>query len=411
MGLHYSDLEMYKPVKEHALYKDFITPAIVYVEVNSKPVIDNAKPFLDNMVSEIMSIPQIASLFGVDPADVKNIDGGNLKNGNSPRPGAKKVEFADANAAQKRQGRGPASAGPNSHGGLAFYKPSQMKFSLAEAGVKIEKRSILSTEGEEATDFELPDGSMLWLAPDSVVEAGWVSGKTASDPTMLMRVETGILHIHRNINSKGKLFLVSNSGIRNEIKPDDAWLAAAQIGAVDKNNYPDASRVAKNHSSDYARRATIEEAKKLVPYIVADTRREQMLLQDQIREGADLEELHKDSVVSKNPIINEEIEAIPMHIPSRFEEENQNYGGRSPASLTEEDIDSFPARRAPASVAAGLDDATARSTEFQINAYVENEQCSAAHHVFKKTVERYDLQRGDRWRNKVQSMLRKKCAL
>jgi len=82
-----------------------------------------------------------------------------------------------------------------------------------------------------------------------------------------------------------------------------------------------------------------------------------------------------------------------------------------PASVSQDEVDNFPARRAPASVLVGMDEATALSTEAQIKGYVNRNQCSTAIHVYKKTIERYDLGRGDRWRNKVRSTLQRSCAL
>ncbi len=416
---HYMEPDFYKPVREHTLYKDFVEPAITTSEEIISPLLSQAKPMYDKLAYEVMRIPQVAELFGVDPREVSSGRVPASESDNSAK--AKKVEFADAGSfskSHKTPGSGQAfpdeetdrdihSQAPEN---LQFSEPSQMRFSLAQLGVEVEKRSVLSTEGEAANFFELPDGSRLWLAPNTVVEAGWVGGERSDETVMLLRVETGLMHVKRHGGSSGRLYIVTNSGIRHSVNAADAWLAASQIGAVDKEQYPDAEKITSNNASDYVRRASLVEAKSLLPVIVADRRREKMLLQDKLRVKADKEEYSKEMAISNEQVLPVEITSIPLEIPSRSPQELGG-GGRMPASVSQDEVDNFPARRAPASVLVGMDEATALSTEAQIKGYVNRNQCSTAIHVYKKTIERYDLGRGDRWRNKVRSTLQRSCAL
>lgn len=391
--LHYVEVEEYKVVKEHMLYKDIVDPTMAEIET-----------FMEPLIYEVMRIPQVAELFGINPEDYKP------ENSVAPTDPSGKHIVADDRQRQAMpdevisDGRSPAS-------NLKFTSPSQMKFSLAELGDNIEKRSILSTEGDSSNYFEIPDGSRLWLAPDSVVEAGWVSGDEADVPAVLLRVEKGVMHVERRAGSMGKLYIVTNSGIRYSVAPSDGWLAAAYEGVFDPEENPDAAKMAKGRSTDYARRANWSEANKLIQVLEADQRREGMLAQDNLRQMAEKEEKKKNQAIGREQLLPVEVVSVPLEIESRRGDSSMS--GRAPASVGEGEFDKFPARggRGPASVSQGLQfDQTAQTAaETRIERFMNAGQCSEAMHLFKRTVDRYSLGRSSRWRQEMNSTLEEGC--
>ncbi len=373
VALHFAEPEMYAPVRKHLLYEDFVTPVMSEMHALAKPLIEEA-----------LRNPMMASWLGL-PVE------GDVADGSTPQK-ARKVGSDDRNAT--------SSYGKN------FSMPSQMGFSLVHLGEKINKRSVLSTEGNDSTYFEMPDGSQLWLQYDSVVEVGW-SNKEAPDSELLLRVERGMMHIERPGDATGKVYLVTNSGIRYSLAPSDGWMATSQMGIVDKESFPDAESRMSGRYLDYVRQATLAEARELSKLLKSDGRREAMLYQDQLRLAAEGEDRRRQSL-EESDLMPFEVVSIPLEIPSRRGGKDlARELGRMPASIALVKPLKFPGR-APASVST-LDEGTRIASEAKILKWTDKGQCSEAKKFFQKLREEHSLGDGDSWSLRMQQNFSQRC--
>lgn len=383
VALHFSESEVYAPVRNHLLYKDFVTPVMTSLQTFAEPLID-----------EIMKNPSIAVYMGL-PVE------GEVHDGSSPEQ-AHKVpgEEVAAQPLVPQEELGTSSYAKN------FSMPSQMGFSLVQLGEKLKKRSVLSTEGNDSTYFEMPDTSRLWLQRDSVVEVGW-SDKEGADSELLLRVEKGMMHIERPGAATGKVLLVTNSGIRYSLAPSDAWMATSQMGVIDKEAFPDADLRVGGRYMDYVRRATLAEARELSKLLKSDGRREAMLYQDQLRLAADDEDAHRKQL-QRDDIMPVDVVSIPLEIPSRR-------GGkdlavevrRSPASLVAAKGLKFPGR-APASISS-MDEGTRVASEAKITKWTRSGKCSEAKQFFDKLREEHSLSDSDSWSLRMKQNFAQRC--
>ncbi|MEO5668664.1 MAG: hypothetical protein ABIR96_11445 [Bdellovibrionota bacterium] len=377
VALHFAEPELYAPVRHHPLYEDFVTPVMTELHALTKPWIDEA-----------MKNPYVASMLGLSVAD-------EVADGSTPARPHKVVLEKTPNKDEE-----------TSTYGKNFSMPSQMGFSLVQLGEKLKKRSVLSTEGNDSTYFEMPDTSRLWLQRDSVVEVGW-SDKEGADSELLLRVEKGMMHIERPGGATGKVYLVTNSGIRYALAPSDAWMATAQMGVADKDSFPDAESKMSGRYMDYVRRATLAEARELSKLLKSDGRREAMLYQDQLRIAADDEDQQRKSLEVAG-IMPVEVVAIPLEIPSRR-------GGkdlaremiRAPASVALVRPLKFPGR-APASISS-LDEGTRIASEAKILRWTDKGQCTEAKNFFEELRKEHGLNDSDSWSLRIKQNFSQRC--
>jgi hypothetical protein len=373
VALHFAEPEVYAPVRTHPLYEDFVTPVMSEMQALAEPI-----------WSEVLKNPMIASWLGLP------VEG----------------EVADGSTPEKAHKIGPSDRDATSSYGKNFSMPSQMGFSLVQLGEKLKKRSVLSTEGNDSTYFEMPDGSRLWLQHDSVVEVGW-SDKEGADSELLLRVEKGMMHIERPGGATGKVFLVTNSGIRYSLAPSDGWMATSQMGIVDKESFPDAESRISGRYLDYVRQATLAEARELSKLLKSDGRREAMLYQDQLRLAAEDEDKRRQNL-EKADIMPVEVVSIPLEIPSRRGGKDLSRElNRMPASVALVKPLKFPGR-APAS-ASSLDEGTRIASEAKILKWTDKGQCSEAKKFFEKLREEHALGEGDAWSLRMKQNFSQRC--
>jgi len=374
VALHFAEPEAYAPVRTHALYVDFVTPVMTQLEARGRP-----------LLVEALRHPTVAALGARLLAQ-------NLEGNTKPLNPQELDEAAQVEATKIQASN--------------LSMPSQMQFSLAQSGKGLSKRSVLSTEGSDASSFEMPDGSRLWLDRDSVVEVGG-AGTNDEGSELLLRVEKGVMHIERARRSKARVLLITNSGIRHELAPRDGWMATAQMGVADKKAFPDAHQKASGRYLDYVRRATLEEARELAQLLKADGRREEMLYQDQLRIAADDEDEDRKKRESSNSV-SAKIANIPLQIPSR--RGGKDLSGeaiRKPASIELASTLRFPAR-APASVSS-LDEGTRMASEARILKWADAGQCPEALRFFSKLREEHALADSDAWTHRMKQTLSQRC--
>ncbi len=375
VGLHFADLEEYEPVRQHPLYKDFVTPYMTQLK-------DHAVP----LWNEVISHPQIAAWLGLEVPESSS--GGTQGKGVVARS------------------EDEASGNTRLHELLVM--PSQMGFSLVQLGEKLKKRSVLSTEGSESTYFEMPDGSRLWLQHDSIVEVGWTD-KDGGKSELLLRVERGMMHIERPGGATGSVYLVTNSGIRYALAAGDGWMATAQMGPIDKGAFPDAESKMSGRWMDYVRRATLAEARELAKLLKTDGRRETMLYQDQLRIAADDEDRRRKSLM-KDDIMPVDVVSIPLEIPNRRGGRDLSIEpapNRMPASVASAKMASFPVR-GPASVSS-LDEGTRIASEARILKLSESGKCSEAKKLFGRLRDEHKLSDSDAWVLRINQNFSQRC--
>jgi hypothetical protein len=387
VALHFSDLEFYEPVREHPLYADFVTPLMSEMKTLAEP-----------LIGEILQNPQMAEMLGA-PAEE-----------NAPEIRTPKKQAQQDVSPSGAQAPARASDEAESSTGSAYAKhfsmPSQMGFSLVQLGEKLKKRSVLSTEGNDSTYFEMPDTSRLWLQRDSVVEVGW-SDKEGSDSELLLRVEKGMMHIERPGAATGKVYLVTNSGVRYALAPGDGWMATSQMGVADKDQFPDAELRTSGRYLDYVRRASLDEARELSKVLRSDGRREAMLYQDQLRLAADSEDLRRKQL-DQAGIMPVEIASIPLEIPSRRGGKDlSKVPARRPASVAQASALKFPGR-APASISS-LDEGTRVASEAKIAKWIDKGECGEAKKFFDKLREENSLSDSDSWTLRMRQGFAQRC--
>lgn len=386
--LHFTEPQWYAPVRKHPVYEDLITPYMTLTQQELQPYVE-----------WVIRHPLIAGYLGLEPLRDEESDASMEKNGIP-------VMAEDSSAS------GPASA----EGQLkTFTEPSQMGFSLTRFHEKLSKRSVISTEGKDSAFFEIPDGSRLWLEKDSIAELAWVdkdAAKEGAKAEILLRIERGVMHVQRPSQAKAKFFLITNSGVKHSLAPGDMWMASAQMGVIDPGEFPDAEKYVKGRYTDYVRRATLDETRALSARLKADSRREVMLYQDQLRLAADREDNFRKNL-EKRDILPSTVAVVPLEIPSRRGGKDlashPASGGRAPASLmAPQDPSQFP-RRAPASVASGLDEGTRGSAEAKIFKWTDANKCSRAKSYFKDFLKEHSLSDSDPWAMKMSQHLAQRC--
>jgi hypothetical protein len=386
VALHFTEPELYSPVRTHPLYEDFVTPVMTQMNELSRPVI-----------KEIMTNPHVMALLGQDPVETAMVaEQRGVSEKKAPNYAGAEGSLEDDDDSGETVSR--------LHQNLAM--PSQMGFSLAQLGERLKKRSVLSTEGSDSTYFEMPDGSRLWLQQNSVVEVGWTD-TDLDNSELLVRVERGMMHIERPGAARGKVYLVTNSGVRYALAPSDGWMATAQMGPIDKDVFPDAELRMMDRSMDYVRRATLGEARELAKLLRTDGRREAMLYQDQLRVVADNEERRR-ARLQKADILPGDIASVPLEIPTRRGGRDlSREGGRMPASVVNADLSTFPSR-GPASVVS-LDEGTRIASEATITKLSERGQCSDAKRVFDKLRKEHHLPDSDTWVLRMRQRFSQRC--
>gem|GEM_PF-2165792 len=386
-ALHFSEPEWYAPVRKHAVYEDLVTP---YMKIAQEEL----QPYVDRLIHH----PSVAHYFGVDPIE------GDVRDGSDPKSALKIASGAFADGFETVPGSAESSGGKKT-----FTEPSQMGFSLTQLDEKLSKRSVLSTEGSDSTYFEMPDGSRLWLEKNSIAEVAWTD-KDAGNAEILLRIERGVMHVERPGGARGKLLLVTNSGVKYALAPSDMWMASAQMGVVDPGEFPDAERNVENRYSDYVRRATLAETRALSSRLKSDGRREVMLYQDQLRIASETEDDFRKNL-EKRDILPSTVAVVPLEIPSRSggKDLSGEVASRSPASLiSPQDPSTFPNRR-PASLGSGLDEGTRVSAESQIFKWTDGKKCSKARSFYKDFVKENSIASSDMWVIKMNQHLAQRC--
>jgi hypothetical protein len=377
--LHYSQEEWYAPVRQHAIYEDFVTP-----------VIEGGHGFIKPYIALYQD----------------EFQEGDVADGSTPSR-ALRVFSKDKDNDERQELSFETAEGSHSEDNKkrVFTEPSQMGFSLTQLGRSVRKRSVLSTEGADSTYFEMPDGSRLWLDRDAVVEVGWTDSEL-SQADLLLRIERGVMHVERPGGARGKLSLVTNSGVRYVVAPGDMWMASSQMGALDKESFPDAEQKVEGRFSDYVRRATLAETRALARLLKSDHRREVMLYQDQLRLVAE-EENSMRRQIEKTDFLPAEVASIPLEIPSRRAGVDMGRETlRAPASLAGDPAD-FPLR-GPASLSS-VDEGTRVAAESKIYQWTDSNRCSRARSFYRSFLKENAVADADPWKSRMDQHFSQRC--